>query len=264
MKLCVATYLPPPSFGCAKVFVENLELFPPRVPLLAYSDHPWPGAIALKGNPEQVKRATFANGKINPFAINNLLWLTGLRIARDQGYSHMLYLEHDCRVGVKNWDDRIFEEYFSIGRPLVAGGNLACYNPCNHSPEAARRWQKLVAGNVKRNLPIPTYGWMGASNQGPSCVFTNGALAIYDVAWMGQMFDLSNTMDIAAAESAFDMVLGVRIWDIFFEDSYEVFGHLDSVFSGYGDVLSTEEERLQWLREGRYVGVHQVKSQATV
>jgi hypothetical protein len=266
MKLCNLAYLPPPRLTGAATFVDNLNACPSKYPLVSYSEHDWPGVFKLKGDPEDVKKnAVFPDGRRNPYAINNVLWLTGLRIARERGFTHALYLEHDCRVGVKHWDERVYEEFFSIGRPLIAGGNLGTYNPCNAGPEAARRWADLVSKNTRKNVPIPTYGWLRADAQAPSCVFPNGALAIYDIAWMSQLFEnLENTLNVGSMTSAFDMVLGVRVWDNFQEDSYEVFGHLNSVFSGYGDVLSTEAERLSWLREGKYVGVHQVKSNATL
>lgn len=265
MKLCALAYLPPKAFGCSKVFAENLDQFPTKYDLLTYSEsEDWPGAVRLKGNPEQVKNTTFQDGRPNPFAINNLVFFTGVRIAQSKGYTHFIYLESDCRVGRKDWDEVIFEEYFNLGKPTLAAGTLACYNPNNFSLLAAKRWAELVSKNISRNVPIATYGWKGAAEKFPCCVFPNGALGVYDLAWMGQLFDLNNTMDVAKCHTAWDMAFGVNIWKLFEEDSYEVLGMLQSVFSSYGDVLTTEEQRLQWLREGKFVAVHQVKGQASV
>jgi len=238
--------------------------------MVAYSEHDWdwPGLIKLKADPEEVKSRApkLQNGEPNQFAINNVLWLVGLRFAREMGYTHVLYLESDCRVGVKHWDEKVFDEYFSIGRPLIAGGNIACYNPCNSTALGSKRWEELVTQNNKRrNVPIPTYGWLPAATKAPSCVFVNGALAIYSIAWMEQLFEhLEDCTRQAYAPSPFDMGLGVKLWDIFQEDSYEVLGHLTSVFSGFGDIMTTEEERLDMVRSGECVGCHQVKSDATV
>lgn len=264
MKLASFAYVPPSAWGCAKTFWENLHQFKTAWPLVLFSDAPWgPEVVPLKTSPEVLKHAIFDDGKVNPYAINNALWLTALRIAREKGITHMLYLEADCRVGCEHWDGKVFDEFFNIGRPLVAGGNLAVYNPANYSQEAARRWADLVSNNTRKNVPIPTYGWLPAATKAPSCVLVNGALGIYDVAWMQRFFDLNDTIEIARKNTAFDMILGQLVWDRFQEDSYEALGHLNSVFSGYGDILTSEEERLQWLREGRYSAVHQIKSSAT-
>lgn len=264
MRLASLGYVPPPKFGGAQTFYDNVRKFPTTYELILFSEHDWPGALKLKGSPEQVKGATFPNGKVNPFSIHNLLWLTALRICRERGVTHMLYLEADCRVGRDHWDAVVFDEFFSAGRPLICGGSLAVYNPCNYSPEAARRWAQLVSRNIKRNFPIPTYGWLGAADKQPSCIFANGALAIYEVAWMARYFDLDNSAGIAVQGTAYDMMVGSLIWKDFEEDAYEVVGHLESVFSGYGDVLTTEADRMKMLRDGQCVAVHQVKSNATI
>lgn len=264
MRLGVLGYIPPPTYGCARTFFNNVQAHPTAHELILFSDHDWPGTVKLKGSPEQLKGARMANGQHNPFALNNVLWLTALRICREKAITHMLYLESDCRVGVKHWDDQVFEEFFSIGRPLICGGSLAVYNPCNYSAEAARRWATLVARNSRRNFPIPTYGWLGAATQHPSCVFANGALAIYDVRWMQKYFNLDDTANMAVQGTAFDLMVGQLIWKDFEEDAYEVVGHVTSIFSSYGDILSTEPQRLQMLRDGTHVAVHQVKSNETV
>lgn len=255
-------YLPPPkTYPSAAAIVENLKRFPPKYPLIVYSDHQWkwPDQILLPGTPECVKGATDARGMPNQFAINNLVFLTGLRIAQQNGLTHIIYVEADCRVGCTNWDEHIFNEYFRLPRPTIAAGTLATYNPCNHSAEAARRWQQLVARNTKRNVPVATYGWVGASQQHPSCVFPNGALSVLDVDWMQRLFALDNTVKTAGEMCAWDMALGKVVWDKFGVQSYDVLGFLECIYSGYGDILTTQEERLQMLRDGKAVAVHQVK-----
>jgi len=258
IKLATLAYAPPPSFGCARVFMENLQKFPSRYDLLIYSEHDWPGAIKIK-SPEILKGAKFADGKPNKFAIPNATFFTGLRIAASKGYTHMLFLESDCRVGQKHYDEVIFDEFFSMGRPLIAAGTLACFNPCAAGGESARRWARLVARNIKRNVPVATYGWLPALVKGPSCVFPNGALAVYDVTWCQRFWDLGNTIQLSALTTAYDMALGTEIWKRFEEDSYEVVGWLDSVGSFYGDVLTSALERREMLLSGKIVAGHQHK-----
>jgi hypothetical protein len=268
MKLAVVAYIPPPTYGCATTFYENLMRHKPKFPLLLYSDHPWDGAIRLKVSPDQIRlmqEAKVRRTAFNKWTVNNAVFLTGMALAKREGYTRVIYLESDCRVAGENWDERIFDEYYGLGRPCIGAGTLACYNTCNFSREAAMRWSKLVAGNVKRNMPIATYGWVGAANKHVSCVFPNGALSVLDVNWISDLFNnLENTVQTADDSTAWDMALGQKVWDLFAEDSFEVFGMLHSVFSSYGDVLTTEAERLQWLREGKYCAVHQCKSNETI
>lgn len=262
MKIATIAYVPPPQFGCATVFHDNLRKFRTRYPLLVYSDHDWPDTIKIR-NPEGVNQM-MTNRTMNRWAVNNAIFLTGMRIAKSQGYTHVIYVESDCRVGCDNWDEQVFAEYFSLGKACIGAGTLACYNPCNYSRKAAMRWTELVAGNTKRNIPVATYGWKGASDPGNTLIFPNGALSVLDVDWMARLFDLNRTIVSATEATAWDMALGQRVWKLFEEESFDVMGMLRSVFSSYGDILTTEAERLEWLRAGQYVAVHQVKSHETV
>ena len=264
MKICSFLYCPAPaSYPAAAAMLENLKRFPPKHDLVLYSehDHGWPGQIKLKISPEVVKtfNGPAYNGK-QDFRISNVCFLTGLQIIRNQGYTHAIALEADCRVGCKDWDDAIFSEYFSLGRPCITAGSLAFYNPANHSAKALSKWQAIVALNTARNFPCPTYGWVGAADKHPSCVFPNGALSVVDVTWMQRLFALENAVSEAVNMGPWDMVIGQKIWEMFAEDAYEVTGQIGCIFSGYGDIVTTESQRLEMLRTGRVVAIHQVKS----
>lgn len=265
LNLGTVLYVPPPDrYPGANAILANLRNHPPALPLIVYSDHPhdWPELVRLRASPEAVKVLTDKDNKPNRWGLNNAVFMTGLRIARERGFSHVIYLEADCRVKGKGWDARLFEEYFTLGRPCIMAGTLAAYNPCNWSLEAARRWQQLVAGNQDRNMPVATYGWKGAAERHPCCVFSNGAFSVLNMAWMPILFALDNSVQSALNMGPWDMELGMQIWKRFEELAYDVTGMLHSVYSGYGDVLTTEAQRLQWLRDGLYCGVHQIKSEA--
>lgn len=266
MKLAVLAYLPPKAWGCSATFAKNLEKFPTKYDLLTYSEsEDWPSAIRLRGNPEVVKGARMipsprsAHGSQNPFAVNNLVFFTGLNVAIKNGYTHAIYLESDCRVGRAHWDEVLFDEFFTIGRPLVCGGTLAVYNPCNYSPKATRRWEALVARNYRRNVPVATYGWLPASQKHPSMVFPNGAFSVLDLAWMARLYDLSDTMKLAVNSQPWDFETGLRIWEKFEEDAFEVCGFMNSIYSGYADILTTPDERKDMITSGKVVGAHQIK-----
>lgn len=280
MKLCSIGYVPPKTFPGASAFYENIRRFKTKFDLVLFSDDDWPDlAIRLKMSPEHPYRV-IAHGKtaLNPphkFAINNVLWFTALKMARTAGYSHLLYLESDCRVGCDHWDERMFEEYFGLGRALVAGGSLGVYNPANWNRRATDKWCELVSRHyVRKNMPVPSYGWKGAADRSPVCVFPNGALSIVSIEWMHELFDLTqgsvalavdpcqnNKPDRPSAPSPFDMALGIRLWQRFEEESYDVLGHLTCAYSTYGDIITTPEERREMLTSGKVVACHHYKDQ---
>jgi len=266
MKVGSILYLPPPTaYTSATAILENLSRFPPKHELLVYSDHDYgiPGQIRLKLSPEVARQVDgVARMGKQDFRVNNAIYITGMQLARAAGFTHVIYVEADCRVGRPGWDDVIFDEYFNIGRPCVVAGSLAFYNPCNSGEKGMQRWQQIVARNTTRNFPCPTYGWVGAADAHPSCVFPNGALSVMDMAWIKRLYTLENAIAEAVSIGPWDMATGQKLWEIFAEDAYEVTAHLGCIYSSYGDVITTEEQRLQMLRDGTVVGVHQVKSAA--
>ncbi len=259
MKLATLVHVPEPKYGNPAVLLQNLAKFPAHYPVLKYSSHPWPDVISIR-NPDVLKGSRMQDGSINKFAVNNAVFLTGMRIAKQQGVTHAIYLEEDCRVGRAGWDEIMFDHFFSLGRPLIAAGTLAVYNPCAYSPECTRRWHELIRDNKRRNFPISSYGFLPAATRGPTCVFPNGAGGIYCVDWIDKLFNLDQTLNIAAITSAWDMVFGVRLFEIFKEDVYEVLGYLNCIYSGFGDIITTEEDRQKMLSSGEVCLVHQIKS----
>src|SRR6266851_4883730 len=104
MKLASIGQIPAPQYGNPAIFRANLAKFKSRYPILQFSSHPWPGVIPLKGDPDVVKGSRNPDGSINKFAVNNLVFFTAMRIARQHGITHAIYLEEDVRVGVDCWD----------------------------------------------------------------------------------------------------------------------------------------------------------------
>lgn len=266
MKLALIGYVPPPKVVAAEAFLKNLERFQRSTDLILFSEHDWPDTIRLKGDPEAIKRQqpSAPHQKANPFALNNWLFFTALRIAIDQGITHIIYLESDCRVGKNDWDSVMWEQYFSAHQPSIIGGTPAVYNPMNAGIKAARRWEALVSQNNRRNYPIATYGWKGAADASGCCVFVNGALGIYDVRWMAKFFDVSDTMPLAKKSTAWDMQIGIELWNRFGDSVYDLVLHMPCIYSSYGDVISTEQDRLRLLRNGDVVGIHQCKSAVVI
>jgi hypothetical protein len=260
LKLGLLLYLPPPNVGYAQVFFDHLQRYKRANELILYSEHPWPGAIMLKGNPESFRNTRTREGAPSKFAIANATFVAGLRIAWLNHYTHVILIEPDVRFARHYWDQEIFNEYFDLGFPAIAAGTLVCFNMCNYSPLAAARWADLVKSNPRRNFPIVSYGWLGGGVKGQSIVFPNGALAVYDVAWMHKLFGLDSVnYHEVAQDTAWDQLIGLRIWDIFKDDSYLVVGHLNCIFSGYGNVVTEPEQRRALLTSGEICAMHQEK-----
>jgi hypothetical protein len=98
-------------------------------------------------------------------------------------------------------------------------------------------------------------------------VFVNGSLGVYDVAALLDLFgtngQLENTVQLAGLSAPWDLEIGKRLWAKHGVGAYEKVTHLTSIYSSYGDVLTTEADRMAMLNNG-VRGVHQVKSEATV
>lgn len=276
MKLVTIGYVPPQRMGlCADAFCTNLVFYKNTHPIVLFSDAPYPGKICGDSkkwldewvsidNPES--RLPRHWRTTNKFALSNLLFMTACRMARLRyNASHIIYLESDCRVGVNHWDDIMAREFFTHPRFHLIGGSAICYNPFNAGIQVARRWEQFVAANTRRNFPIPTYGCKNQDQQGDglTLVAVNGALGIYDLDWLWDAFHgFQNTVQTAMEMHAWDFVVGGKMWEQFGIRSFDLVQNLSCIYSSYGNVLTSETERLGMLRSGQVVAVHQVKSDA--
>jgi hypothetical protein len=258
MNLAVLAYIPPPGIGHPEAFLRNLSKFPARYRTILYSDSAWPGVIPLKGNPEGDGRK---GPKAKPYAVSNMVFYTGMQVAAKEGVTHAIYLEEDCRVGRKDWDEAVFEDFFSAAFPAMLGGSVVCWSPMGGGMNAARKFADWYRSQ-QSVFPIPVYGCKGAAEFNQPCVFTNGAISVVDISAMHRLMDLSNAHALAVNGSAWDMEIGFRLWKELGADAYDVVRHLNTVYSGYGDILTTETERIKMLTDGTVVAVHQVRSEA--
>lgn len=266
----VVGYVPPSSISpkvCnPSAFIENIRKFRTRHELILFSDGNWADCVKIPDPELAVDRnAKLKNGQTNTFALNNLLFLTALRIAAHRGITHLLYVEADCRVGCHEWDGILFDAHFRHPEPVICSGTVVIFNPCNAGRESQNRWMDYITKtNTRRNYPIATYGYGGQSLATGSAIFTNGALGVYDLRWLSKFFadalgPQGKSRALAEASFAWDFAIGFAIWKEFGIHSYDVVAHVPQVFSSFGDVLTTEEERMTMLRNGDCCAVHQVK-----
>lgn len=297
MRAAAISYLPSEAdkrFGTLE-FVENLAANRPAGDLILFSDHPQPTAerhgfkvIRLKGTVEleSLKKATVVNPwtrhlELSRGAIPALVFLTAWRIAEAGWFTHFIMLEDDCRM--KNrpiptalqthhepltpqhyWDTAIFSEFTASKQPLICAGSIVAYDPYNAGLEAALKFEKLVERTKKaRKMPIPVYGTRPSSEHNSPVVFCNGAGACYSIEGLHLLFPerKQGGLDsvIAGSVYAYDWEIGVRGWLQFGVDWYNRIGVLPSIYSSYGNVMSSQAQRLQWLEEGKFQLIHQSK-----
>lgn len=259
VNLAIIGYVPPPKVKNSGAFLENIQAFKTANELILFSDHAYEGMIKLKGSPEHLKGANYGNSKPNKWALNNALWIVALKIAKQRNLTHFLYIESDCRVFGDKWDATMFGEFLDHGDCLL-GGSVVCYNPANKDLDFVLAWRKFVAENRASVFPIPAYGGQGAAEVVEPAVFVNGALAIYDTQFCASICSTESQMQEAARITAFDYHCGRELVRQFGPKAFEKVAHLDSSYSGYGDVLFNEMNRREILLTGKIVAVHQIKS----
>lgn len=263
-KLGILVYLAPPNLVKASAFFQNMKNFPAKHELIIYSDYnyssSWPMVYKLNAPVEVAKTEK------NRLAVNNLVFFTGLRIAANKQFTHVMVLEHDARVNVAGWDEIIWQEFLTKNPEAIAGGTMVVFNPSSFNREAAENFEALISGGKeKRLVPLAVCGTSHLAEQRPSCVFPNGAFAIYRMDWLLRVFpEVIGTpqeyIELSKSSKTWDYEIGLRLWSEFKEKTYRRIVSLNSIYSGYGNILCSEEERKQWLTDGKIVGVHQIKS----
>lgn len=249
----VIGYVPPPKYPGAQAFLSNITKFKSSCELFLYSDwkdygfHPILNPEGIEGRADNPK-----------WAVNNAIFIMGLRLAAMRGFTHILYVESDCRVGCQGWDGVVFDEYFKLPFPAIAAGSIVAHGCVNGGGSFYKRFLKFVVSNAGKRHPTPIYGIatdpkFGNEHVPPGhpddrfkpAVFPNGALGVYDMAWMCEIFHLKpdgtfkegkNMVD-AVLQPAWDVVIGRRLYDRFGADVFDVVAHLDSVYSGFGNQI---------------------------
>lgn len=249
-------YVPPPHFPGASAFLSNIRKFKTDNELILFSDHPYDGMIHLKASPEVARSQ-------KGWAVSNIIWLTALKILRERPIERFLYLEADCRVKGDYWDRRIFEEVKQAD-PLVAG-TLVCHSMSNKNLAWTKLWHDFMARNAGGTFPIHCYGNGGATEAREPIVFANGALGVYHLQGMLEAFQEGllpgKMLSWSVNNTAWDVAVGQSFYRTQGESVFHgIFMHLQSIYSGFGNVQTTEAERAEFLSSGRVAAVHQIKS----
>lgn len=260
MQFATIAYLPPRGRFNSDSFFRNLEAWPPKHPLLLYTDDPSWGpswAVHIVQNPESYRNRY-------PYSVNNAVFLMGLLLAIQQGIEFFLYLESDCRVRGDNWDDTIWQDFQTWKNP-VAWGSPIIYNQSQNGHDNLKAATELAWTYQKETgLAVPQYGaWPGAGKD--LCLYPNGAIGIYHTQTIAKIFPNATTRfhEEVASMIAWDVSIGAGLWRIFHEDIFNRFAFSRVTYSGCGDSLVTAGGRRYMLESGSKVAVHQWKGTET-
>ncbi len=254
MKPAVIAYLPPPSHGNPQAFLANMQANPAGVDVHFYSDH-----AAYGVNPCQSPTVVFhPHAK---FRISNHAFLSGLKLAIDKEVTHMLYVEEDSRVLGDGWAERLFQEFLTYPN-ATTGGTPVAYNISDSGHIALRRVTEFAADYLRAaGTPMTIHGY-----EPHFYFYPNGSLSILDVQMMQAFFPAGFENDIsrsARTNMAWDEIIGRSLWATYGVDVFDHFAPSVLSYSGCGDRVYTEKERIEMLESGSKLAVHQVKSSWT-
>jgi hypothetical protein len=257
MNLATISYLPPRGQLNSEAFVANLAHWPGSLPLHLYSDDAsWGPDIHHVANPEVVR-----NQK-HWFSVNNLVFLFALKLAIDLKLDYFLYLESDARVRGEHWDQIIFDDCFRENRQPLLYGTPVIFNLSQSGPTPLLRGIDIAYRFIAMTgCPTAVHGsWPGAKFK--FALFPNGALGIYHVPTLAQLFQ-GFEADIgryAASITAWDCEIGQRFYQYFGDGIFDQFQFATRCYSGYGDELTTLDQRKALLYSGKISAVHQAKT----
>lgn len=249
MKIETIGYLPPPGIGYPESFLANLSAYKTEFPIVLYSDHTdW--HLRFCENPARVKNRQF------PHWISNFVFFMGLQYAIASKLDCFIYLEADVRVRGDNWDRRMMEEAMVEPR-FVAAGSAVIYN-ISGSTHTSLKLATNYCYEVlrKTNIAVPIYGF----RKGLS-LYPNGAGAIYRTEVCERIFRgfQNDLMRSSCVPEAWDIQIGKSLYEMFGDEVFELMVPLACSYSGCGDELTTESERINMLTSGAKVLCHQVK-----
>ena len=107
LNLGLVGYVPPGNINNANYFLRNFYSFQTRhkVVFFGYGRCDIDDFVQLRNDPEYLKKDPIMQRR-NRLALPNATFFTGVRLAHDHGFSHMIYLEPDCRIGRRAPDVR--------------------------------------------------------------------------------------------------------------------------------------------------------------
>jgi hypothetical protein len=254
-KVATIAYVPRRDSLYPRHFLQNIEAYRHEHPILFFSDYNkqrYADFIQVP-SPQPLK-----NSK-NKTAVQNFLFLNAISIARENGLDRFLYLECDCRVGCDGWDEMMFQDWRD---GAVVAGTPNLFNtediPRQHWPEI----QSYMADySAVTGLPVAQFSANPKTKRLGSCMFMMGAGAIYDTSAMLDLFpNYTNCINsYACRTAAFDLHIGLRLFQIHSVNALKFMPFLTKSFSGFGNKVLNIDQRVERLRSGKACLIHQYK-----
>lgn len=234
-------------------FLRNLRAYKSAYPVRLYSE-------AAQDGMELVQDFSSVKSSQNRVAIQNAAYLNALRMAERDGVDRFIYLELDCRVHGDGWDAAVFEEA-SQYKDMFAAGSLASYNRKMFTPLQTKSVDAAIASSVKHTgFKVPEF--QSKSTRPLGCLFIMGAAAAYQTSIMAEIFQNyeRDMLGKAVKVPAFDLMVGLRCYQLFQTRAPQKLPFLTSVFSTYGNRINTEKDRIEMAKSGTHRILHQIKS----
>lgn len=257
MKLGTVVYIPPKGVLNSDAFFANISGIKPEYPLYLFSDDP-------RWNPSQLIKWPEFPSKKPPWTINNFLFFKALEIARAADLDYYLFMESDSRVAGDQFDLWIFNDFFSrYPKGIACAGTPVAWDIAAGGREFAKRvvseaWRYQNATGI----PMSFYSGKNPMDCSGGAYYPNGSLAVYETKAMNLVFGGFDVdiLNFSRRLTAFDLALGRSLWHYHHEKAVDHVGWLSSCYSAYGNCVTTEAERLQFLADKKFAAVHQIKS----
>lgn len=192
----------------------------------------------------------------------NYSFFEAIKIAMYKNWDYFFYYEWDCMVGQDYWYDTLWEEHLSWdNRPIATGTPVLKHN--------TRCVGNFLQGSLdyRYNYSKECKLYMCVENSSEFALYTNGALSFFDTKELYRIFQnemnvhrfsMSDYMDINMI-TAWDLELGIRLYNEIREKSFEKVKWLASSYSGCGDSFYNQTQRLNMLKSGLKIAIHQYK-----
>jgi hypothetical protein len=252
MRYAAICYVPP-KFGHPAEFLQNIRAYDPGAPLYVMSDGPYPDVIPCL-NPEVVQK--------NPrfrYWVANHIFLQALLLAMEKQLDYFFFVESDSRVRGDGWLRLLFDEWFSYPGTVVFG------SPCAYNIAKSGHAIPTIITNYAHDYykasqtPMRVYGhWPGMH------FFANGSLSGYHTKTCAEiMRPLNFEKDINAAamiNTPYDAHLGRSLSQRYGLEMLRVFAPSVLSYSGFGEKVYNENQRIEMLTSGSKIAIHPCKT----
>lgn len=253
MRVWIIAYVPPDKLPYAKAFKTNITHYKTEWPIHLFDDS--------VGDPEKYTKEG------EHFRLTNWTFLQAMRIADEARCDYMIFMEADSRVGCHAWDRRIIDE-FMAWPGAICGGTPVVWNFNRTSPELTKRTIRYAHHyQSKTGLPMAFHGQHGylkgskVEGHHPYCLYPSGGVGIYEMDFLRRSFPNFKDEGDPGLDTAWDMQVGFKLHEFYGEDIVKKCAGLSCSFSGYMDEVLSLEERMESLQSGRFVAVHQIKTE---